>query len=243
MPGHAMQAHAGAARRREVLRRRRGAPLRQPRGRRRVDPRPGRRERRRQVDAGQDPRRGPPPRRRRPSASSGATSTSARPAESQGRRHRGDLPGAHALPRPLGHREHLHGPAAPRQPAAASTARRCTPRPQRCSPASASRSTPPDGPRPVHRRPADHRDRQGLSLDARAARDGRADRRTAAAWRSSGCSTVARAPARRGPGAVFISHRFDEVFDLCDAVTVMRDGAPRRHAPTSPRLTVDEVVR
>ena len=36
----------------------------------------------------------------------------------QGRRHRGDLPGAHALPRPVGDREHLHGPPAarPRRP-------------------------------------------------------------------------------------------------------------------------------
>ena len=30
----------------------------------------------------------------------------------QGGRHRGHLPGADALPRPLGHREHLHGPPA-----------------------------------------------------------------------------------------------------------------------------------
>ena len=30
---------------------------------------------------------------------------------------------------------------------------------------------------------------------------------------------------REGPGALFISHRFDEVFALCDTVTVMRDGS------------------
>ena len=35
---------------------------------------------------------------------------------------------------------------------------------------------------------------------------------------------VVRTPARRGPRLVFISHRFDEVFALCDTVTVMRDG-------------------
>ena len=52
----------------------------------------------------------------------GEPSTSPRP-RSQGRRHRGDLPGADALPRPLGHREHLHGPPAARAAGAGSTAR------------------------------------------------------------------------------------------------------------------------
>ena len=69
----------------------------------------------------------------------------------QGRRHRGDLPGADALPRPLGHREHLHGPPARRPRPAASTAARCTPRPSGSSSASASRIDP--------RRPA-----RGLSI-------------------------------------------------------------------------------
>jgi rhamnose transport system ATP-binding protein len=36
---------------------------------------------------------------------------------------------------------------------------------------------------------------------------------------------VARGLRDEGRGLVFISHRFDEVFDLCDTVTVMRDGA------------------
>ncbi|WP_166982394.1 sugar ABC transporter ATP-binding protein [Paramicrobacterium fandaimingii] len=37
--------------------------------------------------------------------------------------------------------------------------------------------------------------------------------------------TIARALRDEGRGLVFISHRFDEIFDLCDTVTVMRDGA------------------
>jgi rhamnose transport system ATP-binding protein len=37
--------------------------------------------------------------------------------------------------------------------------------------------------------------------------------------------TVARRLRDEGRALVFISHRFDEVFDLCDRVTVMRDGA------------------
>ena len=37
--------------------------------------------------------------------------------------------------------------------------------------------------------------------------------------------TVARRLRDEGRALVFISHRFDEVFDLCDTVTVLRDGA------------------
>ncbi len=35
---------------------------------------------------------------------------------------------------------------------------------------------------------------------------------------------VARTLRDKGAGILFISHRFDEVFDLCDRITVMRDG-------------------
>ncbi|WP_313479248.1 sugar ABC transporter ATP-binding protein [Microbacterium sp.] len=37
--------------------------------------------------------------------------------------------------------------------------------------------------------------------------------------------TIARSLRDEGRGLIFISHRFDEVFALCDTVTVMRDGA------------------
>ena len=36
---------------------------------------------------------------------------------------------------------------------------------------------------------------------------------------------VARSLRDEGRALMFISHRFDEVFDLCDTITVMRDGA------------------
>ena len=52
---------------------------------------------------------------------------------------------------------------------------------------------------------------------------------------------VARSLRDEGRALVFISHRFDEVFDLCDTVTVMRDGAyvaTRRIAESS----VDQIV-
>ncbi|MEV4414911.1 sugar ABC transporter ATP-binding protein [Catellatospora sp. NPDC049609] len=53
---------------------------------------------------------------------------------------------------------------------------------------------------------------------------------------------VARSLRDAGTAVLFISHRFDEVFALCQRVTVMRDG---RWVSTDPAeaLTVDEVVR
>jgi len=47
---------------------------------------------------------------------------------------------------------------------------------------------------------------------------------------------------RRGVTMLYISHRLPEVFDLCDAVTVLRDG---RHVATQPvgRIDADALVR
>jgi rhamnose transport system ATP-binding protein len=52
---------------------------------------------------------------------------------------------------------------------------------------------------------------------------------------------VARGLRDEGRALVFISHRFDEVFALCDAVTVMRDG---EYVSTDPieDVTVDKIV-
>jgi len=52
---------------------------------------------------------------------------------------------------------------------------------------------------------------------------------------------VARSLRDESRALVFISHRFDEVFSLCDTVTVMRDGA---YVATKPirETTVDEIV-
>lgn len=58
---------------------------------------------------------------------------------------------------------------------------------------------------------------------------------------------VARSLRDEGRALVFISHRFDEVFDLCDRVTVMRDGAyVATHAvadTTVPALVAEMVGR
>ena len=53
---------------------------------------------------------------------------------------------------------------------------------------------------------------------------------------------VARRLRERGAAVVFVSHRLDEVFALCDRFTVMRDGATVAEAP-SPSPSPDEVVR
>lgn len=53
---------------------------------------------------------------------------------------------------------------------------------------------------------------------------------------------VARGLKSKGAGILFISHRFDEVFDLCDRITVMRDG---RYIGThnTHEVTDEQVVR
>ena len=40
---------------------------------------------------------------------------------------------------------------------------------------------------------------------------------------------IVRLLRERGVGIVYISHRLEEVFELADRVTVLRDGAVRRH--------------
>ncbi|WP_394350127.1 sugar ABC transporter ATP-binding protein [Streptomonospora sp. PA3] len=53
---------------------------------------------------------------------------------------------------------------------------------------------------------------------------------------------VARSLRGDGAAVLFISHRFDEIFALCDRITVMRDG---RHISTDPvaELTAGDLVR
>ncbi|WP_247982790.1 sugar ABC transporter ATP-binding protein [Microbacterium sufflavum] len=53
---------------------------------------------------------------------------------------------------------------------------------------------------------------------------------------------IARSLRDEGRGLIFISHRFDEVFALCDTVTVMRDGAYIATSAVAD-TTVDKLVR
>ncbi|HYP45454.1 MAG TPA: sugar ABC transporter ATP-binding protein [Propionibacteriaceae bacterium] len=54
--------------------------------------------------------------------------------------------------------------------------------------------------------------------------------------------TVARSLRDAGSGILFISHRFDEVFSLCDRITVMRDGRFIATYDTA-EVTVDQIVK
>ena len=66
---------------------------------------------------------------------------------------------------------------------------------------------------------------KAISLDAQRADHGRADRRAVSGVEVERLFAVARSLRDEGRALLFISHRFDEVFALCDTVTVMRDGA------------------
>ena len=142
----------------------------------------------------------------------------------QGGGRRGDLPGAHPLPRPLGHREHLHGP-----PARSAPGRRID---RAAMYAEAEALFDRLGVDLDPRRPArglSIADQQIIEIAKAISLDARLlimDEPTAAL---SGVEVdrlfaVARSLRDEGRALVFISHRFDEVFALCDTVTVMRDG-------------------
>ena len=165
-----------------------------------------------------------------------------RPGRRQGGRHRGDLPGADALPRPVGRGEHRDGPPAAGPVRHASTVRRCTRRPSSSSPGSAS---PIDPTRPA--RGLSIADQQLVEIAKALSADARVvvmDEPTAALTgvEVERLFAVARSLRDDGAALLFISHRFEEITALCERVTIMRDG---KHVSTDliAELTVDEMVR
>ncbi len=54
--------------------------------------------------------------------------------------------------------------------------------------------------------------------------------------------TITRQLRERGVAILFVSHRLEEVFALCDRITIMRDGAHVITAPTS-TFTSDSIIR
>ena len=81
----------------------------------------------------------------------------------------------------------------------------------------------PPGARAFDRRPADRRDRQGAVGQRAGNRDGRADRRPDPV-EVDRLFRVVETLREGGAAVLFISHRLEEVFALCQRVTVMRDG-------------------
>ena len=193
---------------------------------RRRGARAGRRERRRQVDAGEDPRRGAPAGQRRAAhrRRSPPSCTARPPPRAAGIAVIYQEPtlfpdltvaenifmGRQPLRRRPAHRPRRDAGARPRA-LFARLGVAARPRPAR--------------PRPVHRRPADRRDRQGALARRPGHRDGRADRR---AVRGRGRAAVRRRRARCArPGPRCCSSRTASrrSSSSASAVTVMRDGS------------------
>ena len=148
----------------------------------------------------------------------------ASPQEAQRARHQHDLPGDQPGPLPLGHREHLPRPrAAPLRPARLERA--CTREATRCC----ARFDVDDRRAPAadelqHRHPADggHRPRRVVRGQARD--HGRAHLARSTSTRSRCCSTSSASSRRDGVSVIFVSHKLDELYAVCDRVTIMRDG-------------------
>lgn len=58
----------------------------------------------------------------------------------------------------------------------------------------------------------------------------------------SGLFAIIRAAAARGVGVLYVTHRLDEVFELADAITVLRDGRVQARTPVA-GLTRQELIR
>ncbi len=214
----------------QVVRRGGRAAGRPPGPARRGGARAGRGERRGQVDAGEDPgRRAPPGPGHR--AARRRAAAALRPGRRPGRRDRGDLPGADALPGPVGRGEHLHGPAAAAPRCAGSTGRDARAAPPSCSTGSACTSTRTGRPAacPSPTSSSSRSPRRCPSTPGCWSWTSRP--RRCPGWRWSGCSRWPGRCATRGAAVLFISHRFDEVFALCQRITVMRDGQLGVHRP------------
>ena len=226
-------------------------------------PRARRGERRGQVDAREDPRRGASARQRRDSASTGSeVSSTAR--QTRGRRHRDHLPGADPLPRPDRRGEHLHRPPAARRRPPHRLARACARTSSEVferlgvdlDPARIARGL-------VDRRAADRRDRQGaLARRARLHDHGRADRgalgrrgraalRVVAELRDAGAAVLFISPPPRGDlralptrsrccaTAGWVDEREPSAGFTADDL-VRADGRPRARARVCPKAA-DEI--
>ena len=198
--------------------------------------RPGRRERRRQVDPDQGHHRRPPAGRAARSRTA-ANRCLRRPLRRPGRRDQHDLPGGQPGPADERRPEPVPRPRAGQRASGSSTSARCTARPRASlAPLRHRRRRPAPARRPRPRRAADGRHRPGGLRRSPGRHHGRADLVARAARGRAPAATVIDLLRRDGVAVLYVTHRLDEVFRLCDAVTVLRDGrrcTPAR-SPTSP---------
>ena len=142
-----------------------------------------------------------------------------------GRRHLDRLPGSQPLPEPLGRRERHARPRAARA-GAASTGRpthreaaRHLAEPRVCS--IDTRSMLSSHSIAIQQLVAISR---AMVLDARGARSSTSRPRASTAARSSSCSRVIRDLRDRGVAILFVSHFLDQVYEISDRITVLRNG-------------------
>ena len=225
----------------QELRRPPGARRRRPRAARRPGARPGRRERRRQVDADEDPRRGLHQPDEGTIELAGEPVSFSHPVQAQQAGVSTVFQEFNLLPeRTVA--ENVYLGREPRRRGLVDTARmqprhrRAARRPRRHRPPAR-----PAGALAQRRRAADRRDRQGGQLRRADHPDGRADRgprrpRGRAALRDHRRLTA------RGVAILYVSHRLKEIFDLCDTITVLKDG---QQVTTQPAAELDdaELVR
>ena len=191
-------------------------------------PRARRRERRRQEHARQDPRRHPHPDTGTVGLA-GEPIVLARPGPRPRAGDRGRPPGAAAVPGPVGRRERLHGPRAGRRRFGTVDWRAMRRQAAEIFRGLDVRIDPSASVRGLSM--ADQQlieIAKALSLDARVLI---LDEPTASlsAHEVERLFTIVRQTRDRGVAVLFVSHRLDEVFELCDVATVFRDGKPRRH--------------
>ncbi len=208
------------------------------------DPRAARRERRRQVDAAQDPLRRRDAGRRAGSRSTARRARSAEPQDAQALR---------ASPRSI-----RSSTCCPISSVAENVFIGREPggrlfvswrRPRRSGRARCSQRIGLDdrparaGPRPLGRRAADGRDR-ARAVDGRATdHHGRAH---LGAVRDRGrrpLFAIVRDLRPQGLGIIFVTHRLDEVMRICDRATVLRDGRLVGTRAVAEGLSVDELIR
>ena len=206
--------------------------------------RPRRRQRCRQVDPDQGPRRRPALRRRRDARSRVRSCHLDNPREASQARHRGRLPGPRAVREPRHRPEHVPRPRGDRpghpQQRRDGEARlrdaRLPVRPHHEVGAA-------EGLVPLRRTAADRRDRPRGAAEGQGRHPRRADRRARRRPDGAGADLVRRL-ADQGVGVLIISHNLADVFQVADYINVLYLGTmvaaarrPRRRTTTTSSAT------